>query len=66
MEIRDRASPISEIQAGPLSIAVEIDAEDAAWLVQQARLHGVTPEAIVEQLVASAARRARTIAPPSA
>ncbi len=63
MSIRDRAAPLGQIEPGPLSLAVEIDTQDAAWLVQQARLHGTTPEAVIEQLVQAAARKARQCSP---
>lgn len=59
MSIRDRAAPVMEIQPGPLSLVVEIDARDADWLVAQARMLGVTPEAVVEQLVVAAAQKSR-------
>lgn len=56
--LRDRSAPASGIAKGAaLHLGVWLNLEASAWVVNQALLHGTSPEAIVEQIVEAAARR---------
>lgn len=57
--IRDRAAPASAIaKAAALHLGISLDVAASTWVVNQALLHGTSPEAVVEQIVEAAARRA--------
>jgi hypothetical protein len=56
VEIRDRAAPVDEIQLGrPMTIAVNLPIEAADWIVSEARIRGITPEQVAEEILSAAA-----------
>ena len=55
-EIRDRAAPVEEIQLGrPMMIAVNLPVDTADWIVSEARIRGITPEQVAEEILSGAA-----------
>jgi hypothetical protein len=54
----DPAAPLHESPTGhTLQITIVLDARAANWIVQRARLEGLTPEAMAENIIESLARK---------
>lgn len=58
VEVRRRSAPVSKVEDGPLTLAIKLDPDTAAWACHMALTNGMTPEEVVEGSAAAIARMA--------